>query len=502
MSIRLEYLPEPKLQFAQFFEHEDAKTGLAEFGPFAQCLDGFHPSEIKIGFIGTKQTVESAQAWIEELASKIESEKKLGEARTDEFALGITGDSGIEENTLIGYSKVLHRDFCGFASDTPFASRFVVNERWNSYIKEKTIDEILNLDDKQSSITKLVDLFESYVGTIASAPPAPDIIVVALPQVILLKAHSVQVSNSFHLNFRRALKARAMKHNIPLQLILQSTATGSGKGSMQDKATRAWNFATAQYYKADGIAWRPVGLDKDVCFIGISFYTAEERQGDASVRASVAQVFDYLGQGLVVRGDDFNWNSRKYGRTPHLATDDASQLIERTLHEYQRRGGIPPKRVVIHKTSDFWDYNHPEYDEVAGFRDGIEKVFKDCVTDFVALRQSQIRLFREGKYPPLRGTYFCLEKSQHFLYTVGYIPYLETSPSAYVPVPWQISQHIGESSPKELLGEVLALTKMNVNNCSFADGTPITISFAQSIGEIMKHVSPEQPIQPAYKFYM
>jgi hypothetical protein len=46
---------------------------------------------------------------------------------------------------------------------------------------------------------------------------------------------------------------------------------------------------------------------------------------------------------------------------------------------------------------------------------------------------------------------------------------------------------------------------MNVNNCSFADGTPITLSFSQKIGEIMKHIpegEPDTHIQPEYKFYM
>jgi hypothetical protein len=45
---------------------------------------------------------------------------------------------------------------------------------------------------------------------------------------------------------------------------------------------------------------------------------------------------------------------------------------------------------------------------------------------------------------------------------------------------------------------------MNVNNCSFADGTPITLSFSEKIGEIMKHVTEEEAntLQTSYKFYM
>ena len=104
----------------------------------------------------------------------------------------------------------------------------------------------------------------------------------------------------------------------------------------------------------------------------------------------------------------------------------------------------------------------------------------------------------------IRGTYLCLEDDVHLLYTMGFVPYLETFPGSYVPVPWQIIEHHGGTGPKELFREVLELTKMNVNNCSFADGTPITLSFSRKIGEIMKHIpeGDEAVVQTGYKFYM
>ncbi len=55
MNSSVEYLPEPKLQFGKYFEHQDTKTGLAEFGPFGKNIPGLHPSEIKVGFIGTRE---------------------------------------------------------------------------------------------------------------------------------------------------------------------------------------------------------------------------------------------------------------------------------------------------------------------------------------------------------------------------------------------------------------------------------------------------------------
>jgi hypothetical protein len=104
------------------------------------------------------------------------------------------------------------------------------------------------------------------------------------------------------------------------QLMQRRTVTGRGS-ELQEKATRAWNFCTAQYYKADGVPWRPVTLERGVCFVGISFYVARDVKGTLTMRASVAQAFDYLGQGLVLRGIPFNgtkreWENRHISRGP------------------------------------------------------------------------------------------------------------------------------------------------------------------------------------------
>ena len=172
------------------------------------------------------------------------------------------------------------------------------------------------------------------------------------------------------------------------------------------------------------------------------------------------------------------------------------------MKEFTKVRGIPPKKVVIYKSSEFWGVDREHHNEVDGFFEGIDLIYGGIEVDLVTLRQTGIRLFREGNYPPLRGTHFTLENKDHFLYTMGYIPYLETYPQSYIPEPWQLVQHIGGSSPKQLFREILALTKMNMNNCSYADGTPITISFAKRIGEVMKHVPSDGILLPHYRFYM
>src|SRR6476646_6326869 len=76
LMLEIEYLPEPKLQFGSYFEHEDSKTGLAEFGPFGKNVDGLHPPEIRLGFVGTRETIAGAKEWIEECGTAIESENR------------------------------------------------------------------------------------------------------------------------------------------------------------------------------------------------------------------------------------------------------------------------------------------------------------------------------------------------------------------------------------------------------------------------------------------
>jgi len=504
MSIEIEYLEEPNLQFGDFFEHEDTKTGLAEFGPFGKSVPGLHPAEIRIGFVGTRETISKAREWIGQCSHYIESENvMIVQKRVPEGVANIFGEDAFSQSpALRRLNKIINRDFVGFNRESSFQSCFEMNSRWDRAIDPRELTPVLDVEDKAARIRGVVELIEGKLASIVETGPVPDVVVIALTPEIERRAQSVQVSGSFYLNLRRAIKACVMRQRnpVPVQLIRWSTLIG--RRSIQEVATRAWNFCTAQYYKAGGIPWRPVTLEEDTCYIGISFFVAQDEDDAMTMRSSIALAFDFMGQGLVLRGDRFRWDSDKQGRSPHLTQEAARKLIRQILEEYVKARKTPPRRVVVHKTSEFWGRERGNYNEIDGLYEGIDDIYSGCETDFVAMRQTGIRLFREGMYPPLRGTCFSLEGEQHFLYTMGFIPYLETYPRPHVPEPWQIIQHIGGSAPKDLFREVLALTKMNMNNCAFADGAPITISFSRKVGEIMKHVSPNGILQPDYRFYM
>jgi len=73
----------------------------------------------------------------------------------------------------------------------------------------------------------------------------------------------------------------------------------------------------------------------------------------------------------------------------------------------------------------------------------------------------------------------------------------------HVPAPLQVTDHIGQDTPREmLLREVLALTKLNWNSASLGGLLPITIKFSRLVGEIMREIPRDREPLPQFKFYI
>ena len=123
------------------------------------------------------------------------------------------------------------------------------------------------------------------------------------------------------LNFHDLFKAQAIDLQLPCQLSRPDTygtaAVGRTRGRrLQDKATTAWNFHTALYYKAGGVPWRLARQSAvlTTCYVGVSFFRSVA--GD-KLMTSVAQVFDERGEGLIVQGGSASYD--KDDRSPHLS---------------------------------------------------------------------------------------------------------------------------------------------------------------------------------------
>jgi argonaute-like protein implicated in RNA metabolism and viral defense len=279
-----------------------------------------------------------------------------------------------------------------------------------------------------------------------------------------------------------------MQLGIPTQLILETTL--SGERSTQPIGTLAWNLSVALYYKAGGFPWRLSTMHENTCFVGVTFY--HEKDWDpATMGTSVAQIFDRTGEGLIIKGGKVEWQARGT-RAPHLSKETAAELAERVLEAYKLRSHHLPNRIVFHKSSRFWS------DEIEGFQETLAGI----KVDYIAIEQGNLRLVREGDYPPLRGTCLALTNTEYIIYGIGYIPYLNTYPGHHVPSPLHVLEHRGETIPQQACNEILALTKLNWNTAQYCCGVPMTLNIARRVSAVLAELPEGTTVEPSYRFYM
>jgi hypothetical protein len=403
----------------------------------------------------------------------------------------------------------------------------VFGPTWEEQIPEPALKQAVGLADYYDRISAVVALFEERLRNLTERDPHPQVVICAIPQEVIdvctleesfgevhrrrltpgeVRAKKLRESGQLsmlpvgfgdegeettgHRNLRRALKAETMQYGIPTQIIRESTLTGRGIRSLQDEATRAWNLCTGLYYKAGGPPWRLADMPPDTCYIGVSFYR-ERLTGNPLLRTSLAQIFSHRDDGLVLRGQPFEWD--RSTPSPHMPGDAARRLIADALALYRRHSERPPLRVVVHKSSRFYE------EERQGFESALEGIPH---VDLVTLEKRGMQFFRYGNYPPLRGTWVKFGEESMLLYTRGYVPFLRTYPGMRAPQPIELLEHHGDTSPHQLLAEIMGLTKMNWNSADYACEEPMTLAFARKVGDILGELPAGTSPQPEYRFYM
>jgi len=464
-KISCQYLGEPLLCFADGKQHIDPKFGVLNFGPKSYSPIKRHPSLVRVGFIGSAETIEIAKQWMEKTAQ------------------GVLGDDK-------------HPAFPGFQKERGFFSELVFDDAWIGQLNRSEIEDVLKIKSERERFEAAVKLLESKLNLLSRKDQPPEYVVVALPEQLSKKCRVADYKDTelgdIHMDLRRAFKSMAMKYRIPTQLLNMETVNGRDK---DHPSKIAWNFFTGLYFKAGGFPWGPVGLQPGSCYIGISFYRPLGSTF-STMQTSLVQAFDEHGDGLVLRGHEFTWDSKKEGtKSPHLTEEQAIRLVDMVLARYQEEMGQRPKRVVVHKTSRYWPA------EKSGFEQALQKYVSQY--DLLALiPQNTVRLLIANKYPPLRGTRFTVEDID-YLYTTGFIAELNQFHGMHVPSPIQIADHIGYDTPREtLLKEILILTKMNWNSSRLGGLLPITIRFSQLVGNIMREIPADREPLSNFKFYM
>jgi hypothetical protein len=301
----------------------------------------------------------------------------------------------------------------------------------------------------------------------------------------------------YELNFHNQLKARLLDTDQVIQVVRETTLAPGEFGeedrrSLQDPASVAWNLATTSFYKAGGRPWRIAEIREGVCYVGLVFKLKDNAKGRDNACCG-AQMFLSTGEGVVFKGAVGPWYSDTQ-KSFHLGKDKAAELMDMVVKAYADLHGQPPRELFIHGQTWFDD------EEWAGFSSTVPEGTK--LIGIRIRRQNEIKLFRYGARPVLRGTAILVSDRSAYLWTAGFIPRLETYPGREVPNPLTVDVVKGNADIEQVLADLMALTKLNFNSAGFADGLPVTLRFANLVGEILT-AGPEGPLAPlAFKFYI
>ncbi len=474
--MKIDYIKEPELIFGTG-KHICPRAGITQYNVYDTVLEA-RKKDFLLGVVGTDEDVEKLNEWLKKCQGFIKASK-------------------------IGGQMNLNVSFPGFNVQNGFCSNFIFSNEIARRITESDISDILKEKNREKRIKNAVDIFYNHCRFL-SEDKKVDIIICVIPKsfenTIVLEKKVESIEDNIEeekeeieqeSNFRRALKAKCLQFDSPLQLIREYVLSESKK--IQDTATIAWNFCTGIYYKAmQTIPWK---LDRDknlpsACYVGVSFYKSRDK---TTIQTSLAQVFNENGNGIILRGTPVEKD--KEDRIPHLTYEQSYDLLDKALEHYHFAVSSVPGRLVLHKTSKFYD------DELKGFMEAAKK-YKIVACDFVSIQETNIRFFRNGLYPPNRGTMVTLDDNKILLYTRGSVQYYQTYPGMYIPAPLLLRVVKRASSNKTISQEILGLTKMNWNNTQFDGKYPITIGCARKVGEIMKYLNDTDKPKTKYAFYM
>jgi hypothetical protein len=305
-------------------------------------------------------------------------------------------------------------------------------------------------------------------------------------------------------NFHHQLKARLLRHKIPVQVVREIKIAfrdfRSKSGQLMYDFERlesaiAWNLSTTLFYKAGGRPWKLGAGRERVCYVGLVFKEMPT-PGEAQTACCGAQMFLDSGDGVVFRGAVGPWYGGRRG-VFHLDRDSAKELVEMCLTAYaERRHGEAPDELFVHGRVGF------DTEEWDGFQAGAGTTTR--VVGVRILPVSSLKLFRRQKHPVLRGTAYLMNDNQAFLWSKGLVPRLRTYPGREVPNPLLVDVCRGKADLHTVLSDILALTKLNYNACNFSDGMPVTLKFADAVGQILT-AGPRQALDVPplpFKYYI
>jgi hypothetical protein len=483
----LQYIEEPNLLFGNSQKMVDPRDGITLFGPLDENIT---PYGISYALIGTNKGRNRFKNWLKSIQLPVFNEDSISRPY-----------------------------FPGF--EAAYKLKWLPDKLYEINIEDIVIEQNIYTEDPHTRVFNIVSIFtDQIIKVIKDEHFSANIWVVVIPDYIyqycrpsiVIPSDKIitrrNISNSagkkfakevsffediniasypynFEANFHNQIKARLLQYNIATQIIRESTLAPEEYLNNFGKPRRnilgmkghiAWSISNSIFYKSGGRPWKLGYIREGVCYIGLVF-KQDEKSKDERTACCAAQMFLDSGDGTVFKGAVGPWYNPKRGEY-HLKRKYAKQLIELALETYKDLNNQKlPRELFIHGKTKF------NKEEFCGFKDAVSENMN--IVGVTIKKTNLLKLYRDEVSPIMRGLAYIQSDHSAYLWTMGFIPRLQTTTSLEVPNSLYVEITQGESDIKIVLADILKLTKLNYNSCLYGDGKPVTLKFADAVGEIL-----------------
>ncbi|MFW5983250.1 MAG: argonaute/piwi family protein [bacterium] len=482
---RLFHIKEPRLSFGYKQKMSDPRDGITLFGPYTKNkLQG----QLSIGIIGTSSCRSGMKEYLLKIQKPIKSDGDV--ARPYFPGLGAAYGIHVNFNNLVELD--IKRDLIdkylkysdGHQRVHNLSNLFV--EKLNEYQKEEEIpvnvwllvipDEIYTFGRPKSHIPSSDKNVKDRLSPKNRKPE----------NLFLFDfQNKMREAYDFEINFHNQVKAKLLESKIVTQIIRYSTIAYDKIWDKSEKieaekkfdTAKAWNIATTLYYKTGGLPWLLGDIRSNVCYIGIVYKKTHVEESNKNA-CCAAQMFLDSGDGVVFRGNIGPWYNPETHEF-HISKEQAKEIIIKSLETFKGRihPESEPTEIFIHARTDFND------EEWEGFNEAVTGSTKVVC---IRIKENKVaKLYRDYSYSVPRGTVLSFDSKFAYLWTKGYIPRIQTQLGLETPNPLEIEIKRGEAQIDTVCRDILALTKLNYNACLYGEGLPVTLRFADKIGDIL-----------------
>jgi len=185
-------LEEPELEFAGGQKHVDIRFGLSSHGPL-DLLSDLAPKNIRLGLIGTSESIEGFAKWLGKCAN------------------GIPAKASKQPH--------LFPAFPSMNGKTAFQCAMVFHQSLQRAIPRQKCLILGSIGSIEQRIMKAVELFAAEIADL-SETAKPDVVVCAFPSELVDVLDDPNQTTPF--DFHDLLKSRVMETRIPIQIVLPS----------------------------------------------------------------------------------------------------------------------------------------------------------------------------------------------------------------------------------------------------------------------------------------